>query len=123
MKLTSGKIFVDNMRFRACHGVLPQEKVTGGDFLVSVSASYPLAEAVESDDVATTLNYAQVYGIVKREMSQPSALIEHVAGRIGASLLRELPGIEDLRVKVVKVNPPMGADCDGAGVELRWKNG
>lgn len=111
------------MRFRACHGVLPQEKVTGGDFLVSVSAHYPLAEAVESDDVTTTLNYAQAYEIVKNEMSQPSALIEHVAGRIGASLMREMPGIEDLTVKVVKVNPPMGADCGGAGVELRWKNG
>ncbi len=123
MKLTSGKIFIDNMRFHACHGVLPQEKVTGGDFLVSVSALYPLAGAVESDDVAATLNYAEVYGIVKREMAQPSALLEHVAGRIGASLLHELPGIEDLTVKVVKNNPPMGADCDGAGVELRWKNG
>ncbi len=122
MKLVSGKIFIDNMRFHACHGVLPQERITGGDFVVSVSATYPLAEAVATDDVAATLNYAIVYELVKKEMSQPSALIEHVAGRIGERLMREMPGIEVLTVRVVKSNPPMGADCDGAGVELHWKN-
>lgn len=123
MKLVKGNIFIDNMRFHARHGVLPQEQLTGGDFLVSVNAAYPLEKAAASDDVADTLNYAEVYAVVKREMLKPSKLIEHVAGRIGESLMAEMPGIEELTVRVVKENPPMGADCSGAGVQLHWRNG
>lgn len=110
------------MRFHARHGVMEQERLTGGDFLVSLSACYPLGKAVESDEVADTLNYAEVYEIVKREMNKPSKLIEHVAGRIGESILSAMPAITELTVKVTKENPPMGADCDGAGVLLRWTN-
>ena len=62
--LKSGQIFIDNMRFHARHGVLEQERLTGGDFVVSLSARYPLAAAAQSDDVADTLNYAVVYNIV-----------------------------------------------------------
>lgn len=122
LKIESGKIYIDNMRFHARHGVMEQERLTGGDFLVSLSACYPLGRAVESDDVEDTLNYAQVYEIVKREMEKPSKLIEHVAGRIGKSLMASMPAITELTVKVTKVNPPMGADCDGAGVLLHWIN-
>ena len=122
MKLESGEIFIDNMRFHSRHGVLPQEQATGGDFVVSVQIQYPLATAAETNRVVDTLNYAEVYGIVKKEMAIPSKLIEHVAGRIGKSLIAAMPGIEELTVKVVKKNPPMGADSDGAGVQLHWIN-
>lgn len=122
MKLLSGEIFIENMRFHACHGVMPQEQATGGDFTVSVKACYPLAQAVETDNVEYTLNYAQVYEIVKNEMATPSKLIEHVAGRIGKKLFEKMPEIQKLTVKVVKNNPPMGADSDGAGVQLHWIN-
>lgn len=121
--LESGHIYINNMRFHSRHGVLEQERLTGGDFLVSLDARYPLSKAVYSDDVSDTLNYAEVYDIVKKEMSVPSKLIEHVAGRIGKRLLERMPEIEELTVRLTKVNPPMGADCDGAGVQLHWING
>ena len=120
--LKSGQIFIDNMRFHAHHGVLEQERLTGGDFLVSLSASYPLGKATESDDVTDTLNYAEVYEIVESEMDIPSKLLEHVAGRIGKRLLKTMPLISELTVRLTKVNPPMGADCDGAGVLLHFIN-
>lgn len=121
--LESGHIYINNMRFHSCHGVMEQERLTGGDFVVSLDARYPLAKAVDSDDVNDTMNYATVYEIVKNEMSVPSCLIEHVAGRIGKRLLEAMPHIEELTVKLTKENPPMGADCDGAGVQLHWING
>lgn len=122
MKLSRGNIFIDNIRFHARHGVLEQERLTGGDFLVSVNAVYPLDDAVKTDEVGYTLNYAEVYEIVRKEMERPSKLIEHVAGRIGKKLIENMPEIEELTVKVIKENPPMGADCDGAGVQLHWIN-
>ena len=122
MEISKGNIFIRNMRFHARHGVLPQEQATGGTFIVSIDAMYPLQQAVETDEVNDTLNYAEVYDIVKREMAEPSKLIEHVAGRIGRRILSEMPQIEELTVSVTKENPPMGADSRGAGVQLHWRN-
>lgn len=116
-KLT-GRVFVKNIRLHAFHGVMPQERITGNDYLVSVSAGCPLAAAAESDSVDDTLNYAHIYNIVKEEMALQSNLVEHVAGRIGRRVLAEFPLADNVRVEVVKLNPPMGAACDGAGVEL-----
>ena len=116
-KLT-GRVFVKNIRLHAFHGVMPQERVTGNDYLVSVSADCPLAAAAESDRVDDTLNYAHIYNIVKEEMALQANLVEHVAGRIGRRVLAEFPLADNVRVEVVKLNPPMGAACDGAGVEL-----
>ena len=116
-KLT-GRVFVKNIRLHAFHGVMPQERITGNDYLVSVSADCPLAAAAESDSVDDTLNYAHIYNIVKEEMALQSNLVEHLAGRIGRRVLAEFPLADNVRVEVVKLNPPMGAACDGAGVEL-----
>ena len=116
-KLT-GRVFVKNIRLHAFHGVMPQERITGNDYLVSVSADCPLAAAAESDSVDDTLNYALIYNIVKEEMALQANLVEHVAGRIGRRVLAEFPLADNVRVEVVKLNPPMGAACDGAGVEL-----
>ena len=116
-KLT-GRVFVKNIRLHAFHGVMPQERITGNDYLVSVSADCTLAAAAESDSVDGTLNYAHIYNIVKEEMALQANLVEHVAGRIGRRVLAEFPLADNVRVEVVKLNPPMGAACDGAGVEL-----
>ena len=118
MNLMSSFISLRNMRFHAFHGVMPQEQVTGGDFVVSVRAGYDVADAMRTDRVEDTLNYAVLYDLVKSEMMKPSQLLEHVAGRIGESIFREMPGVKSLDIELTKQNPPMGADCDGASVEL-----
>ncbi len=106
------------MRFHACHGVMPQERVTGGEFVVSIGVKCDIGRAVMTDDVADTVNYAEIFKIVNREMQQPSCLLEHLAGRIGECIFREIEGISEMRLKVQKVNPPMGGQCEGAAVSL-----
>ena len=76
---------------------------------------------MQTDDVADTLNYAEVYNIIKEEMSTPSKLIEHVAGRIANRLMDSYSQISSVMLRITKCNPPMGADCDGAGVEILVK--
>lgn len=118
MKVSSSYITLRNLRFHATHGVMAQERITGGDFVVTVRVGYDITAAMASDAVDDTLNYAELYELVKREMMQPSNLLEHVAGRIGESIFREMAGVTSVGIELCKVNPPMGADCDGASVEL-----
>ena len=77
---------------------------------------------MEQDSMEVTLNYATLYEVVKREMMIPSNLIEHVAGRIGKAVFNTFPQVKALDISLMKVNPPMGADCEGAGVELHLIN-
>ena len=116
-----GRVFVSNIRLHAYHGVLPQERLTGNDYTVSVSAECPLGAAIDSDDVADTLNYAAVCHVVREEMHTPSALLEHVVGRICRRIMADFGTVRAVTVRMVKLNPPMGADCDGAGVELTMR--
>ena len=118
MKIRDSYIHLENVRFHAFHGVLAQERQVGGDFLLSLRVGYPMTKAVESDEVADTLDYAALYALAKREMDIPSKLLEHVGGRIVRAISEAFPEVTSVDLKLTKVNPPMGADCDGAGVEL-----
>lgn len=122
MKLMSSKIYLRNVRFHAFHGVLPQERIVGNDYLVNLVLDYDFSSAMQTDELQGTLNYAEVYQKVREEMAVPSKLLEHVAGRIAHRLFSDFPKIQKLQLSITKVNPPMGADSDGAGVEVVLTN-
>jgi len=111
-------ICLDNVRLKAFHGVMPQEQRVGGDYLVSLRVGYPIVGAMESDAVSDTLDYSKLLQVVKQEMAIPSQLLEHVAGRMVKAIATTFPLTTSVWLRIVKVNPPMGADSDGAAVEL-----
>ena len=115
-------IFINGLRLYAFHGVLPQERQVGGECTVDLRVHYNIYKAMETDRVEDTISYADLCDIVKREMAQPSALLEHVAGRIAKTVIQTYPSVESVWLRLTKVNPPMGADCSGAGVELEVIN-
>jgi len=121
MRLNRGYVFLRQARFRAFHGVMPQERRVGAWFTVDLKVGYPLEQAVASDEVADTLNYAALYELVEKEMRQPSRLLEHLAGRIASSVESAFPQVTSIDLTLTKLNPPMGADSDGAGVEMHWE--
>lgn len=122
MAVKSSYILLENVKFYAFHGVLPQERKVGNDYQVSLRIGYDISRAMVSDDVNDTLNYAEVYQLLSQEMSVPSALLERVAGRIGDRLFRKFPAIQSIDLTIIKVNPPIGADSEGAGVEVHLIN-
>lgn len=116
--MTTTQISLDNVRLYAYHGVMEQERRVGGWYTLTVVIDYPFLTALDSDNVADTLNYAEVLDIVKQEMAVPSNLIEHVAGRICRRLIAVYNNINKVSVRLTKDNPPMSANCDGASVLL-----
>lgn len=122
MKIESSYIYLQDVRFHAPHGVTPIEKKVGSDFTVSVRVGVDVSSAVDHDIVDVTLDYAGLFKVIKREMMIPSSLIEHVAARIGEAIFDTFPQVNTLDISLMKLNPPMGADCEGAGVELHLIN-
>jgi dihydroneopterin aldolase len=106
------------MEFFAYHGHLPEERLIGNYFYVDVAAEADLGKAIETDCLDDTINYQQIYDIVKREMETPSRLLEHVTGRIIKALYAEVPGITRLSVKISKQNPPLGGKTESAAFQI-----
>ena len=116
------KIFLRQVRFHAYHGVLEQERRVGNDYVINVVAECDFTHAMLTDELEDTVSYADIYRVVKEEMAIPCKLLEHVAGRIGERLFNEFPSLQSLDISIMKVNPPFGADCEGAGIEVHLMN-
>ena len=122
MKVERSYIYIKEARFHAYHGVLPQEQTVGQDFLVSVRCGLDISSAMDHDMVEVTLDYGVLYRLIEREMAITAQLVEHVAGRIARSVFDTFPMVTTLNLSITKLNPPIGADCQGAGVEVHLIN-
>ena len=92
------RIALTGLRVRGHHGVLPQERRDGQDFVVDVTVWLDLAQAAASDDLADTLNYGELAQRTAAIVAGPPAdLIETVAVRIADEVLT------DRRVQAVEV--------------------
>jgi dihydroneopterin aldolase len=118
MKLTASYIYLNDVRIHAYHGVLPQENQVGQDFLVSARCGVNVTSAMENDMLEVTLDYGVLYRLIESEMAKTSQLVEHVAGCIAQRVFDEFPQVRSLDLSITKLNPPFGADCKGAGVEI-----
>lgn len=113
--MPTARIKIDGLLLHAHHGVMEQERTCGNEFEVTVELD---VEYCGSDSLDATVNYAEVIDLIRREMSIPSLLIEHVASRIGASIRREFPAVLGGSVTVAKLLPPVTARMRSVSVCL-----
>ena len=106
------------MRFYAHHGCFEQERAIGTHFRVDVVFETDTSQAEVSDNIGDTVSDLDVYQVVKREMEIPSNLLEHVARRIGEGIRIDFPSVTAVRVKVSKLNPPLGGQMESVSVEV-----
>ncbi|HNS12865.1 MAG TPA: dihydroneopterin aldolase [Bacteroidia bacterium] len=111
-------ISLNNIKTYSYHGCLEEEAGIGGHYLVDVDIFTDFSGASESDDLSETVDYCEVYEVVKREMAIRSKLIEHVAQRIGDALLKMDKKIDSADVCVTKIAPPMNGDVESVSVEV-----
>jgi len=117
-KNTMGLIEIEGMHFYAYHGHFETEQIVGNDFIVDLQMNADCDKAAISDNLDDALNYQAVYLLVKKEMAIKSRLLEHVAKRILDALFNEFPNLEKAKVKVSKLNPPMGGEIKKVSVTL-----
>lgn len=112
------KIFLENVKIYAYHGVLPEENSIGTYYILDVELHTDLWKAAASDDLADTISYADVNEIIHQEMKINSKLLEHVAGRIISKIHEKFSQIDYIKVKITKTAPPMKGEMKGASIEL-----
>ena len=114
-----GLIEIEGMHFYAYHGHFETEQIVGNDFIIVLKMKTNFKAAAGSDDLNDALNYQEVYTLIKKEMAIKSRLLEHLANRILNVLFSKFPVLESAKVKVSKMNPPMGGEIEKVSVTLR----
>jgi 7,8-dihydroneopterin aldolase/epimerase/oxygenase len=106
------------MYFYGYHGVFPEENQLGQRFIVDLELGLDLRPATRTDQLKLTVNYAEVYEAVKREVEgTPLKLVETLAEKIAATLLEQFP-LQQVKVCVTKPDPPIPGHYEAVGVEI-----
>jgi dihydroneopterin aldolase len=111
-----GLIQIENMEFYAFHGHYKEEQIVGNKFFVDLTIETDMTIPSKSDNLKDAVNYQKAYQIVKTEMEKKSYLLEHIAGRILDALYSEMTGIKKAKIKVSKMNPPIGGRIGSVSV-------
>lgn len=105
------------MRFYAYHGTYAAERKIGTDYLVDVYVQASIGAAAATDQVSATINYETIYRICEIEMEQPRNLIETVLTGIFTRMKQQCAGMNSLKVRVRKLQPPLGGRVEWSSVE------
>ena len=121
------KVFIKNLKLFGYHGVNPEEKIDGQDFIFNVSIE--LKENFEkpviglNDDISNTVNYSEMISVIKKvNSSNKFDLLETLSIQIAQNILDFSPLISKVKVKVEKPNPPIKEEMESVGVSCKLEN-
>ena len=115
----SDKIVLRDMVFYGYHGVFEAEREIGQRFEVDVELHLDLRSIGRADDIELTINYVDVYTVVKEIVEeQEYHLVERLAEAIADQILTAYD-VEAVVVRVRKPHAPIGGISAGVEVEIR----
>ena len=116
-----GIIKISNIRVYAYHGCLVEEGKIGSDYRIDLSVKANLSKSAQTDHLSDTVDYVHLNKIVKEEMAKRTKLLETVANLILDRILSELPLVNQAKIKVSKLNPPIGGNVDMVSIVMKRK--
>lgn len=117
----TGKVSLEGLEFHAFHGVYPHERESGNWFEVDIAVEADFSAAAKEDNITGTVNYEELFRIVREEMEKPSKLLETVAEKIVKNVLKQFPEVLQVELKISKLNPPIGGKCKRASIGIMKK--
>lgn len=101
------------------HGVLPEERAAGQEFLVDVFIEVDTSRAEKSDEVAETVHYGEVASAVYSVITgTPVNLIERLAALVAEAVLA-FEGVASVQVRVHKPNAPISVPFTDVSVTVQ----
>ncbi len=113
------KIIVKGLKLFAYHGVNPEEKVDGQNFILDITAELDASAAKVSDNVEDTVSYAKIIKTARAVFTERSYdLIEAAADKVGMEIMKMCPELENVTVLLKKPEAPIKAEFDYVAVEI-----
>ena len=113
-----GRILIRGLRCRGRQGPTSADKQQAHDYLVDVTLSVDIADAVAKDELVAALDISEVASCVRDEVARhPRVLLERMTADVARALLEKFAQITEVRVKVEKPKPD-GLEALAEAVEL-----
>lgn len=114
----TAKIGLEDVRIHAPHGFFEEEHLMGNEFSIDVEVEASISGAAQNDDLGGTVNYATIYYLIQAEMKKPTQLLEALAYRMGNRILNQFDSVSSVKLRLRKLNPPLGGKVGAAVVEV-----
>lgn len=113
------EITIEGLEVFAHHGLLDEERENGQLFKFDLALFLKNCGACSTDDINDTVDYAAVADCAAAAATSSTYfLLERLAGAVADSLLGSFAALDRVRVRVVKVTPPISHVVSGIGVTL-----
>ena len=100
------KIKLSDLRFHGFHGVHEEETKTGGDFEVNMIVYFNPGN-IPVKHLDETIDYTQLYEVIKLRMQKPTKLLETLVTEIAQHILDNFSKVEEVAIDIKKLNPPI----------------
>jgi dihydroneopterin aldolase len=114
---TNLTIELKNLRFLAYHGLYAEEKKTGNEFEIDLFVSYQPSSGTITG-IADTVNYSELYALLKTEMQKPRDLLETLVMEVAEVIHVSFPQIKKIDISVTKLHMPIAKFTGTAGVRF-----
>ena len=112
------KIIIKGLKLFAYHGVNPEEKVDGQNFVLDITATLNADRAKQTDNVDDTVSYAKILKTARAVFCEKSYdLIETAANKVGMAIMEAYPALNSVTVLLMKPEAPIKADFEYVAVE------
>lgn len=113
------KIIIKGLKVFAYHGVNPEEKADGQNFILDITAYKNLKKAGETDNIDDTVSYAKILKTAVKVLNEDKYdLLEKVAQRVAQQIFLEFDSIKAIDVCLKKPEAPIKAGFEYVGVEI-----
>lgn len=107
-------IHLHNLKFYSFHGLHEEERVLGNEY--EVNADVQFYEEGKIDALDQTINYTDVFEIIKKRMHIPTPLLETVIMDIGIAISEQYNFIRFINISLKKIHPPIEGIEGSVGV-------
>lgn len=94
------------LRFFAYHGLYPEERKTGNEFIIDLAVSYEPDPKAEMN-ITSVINYADLYQLIKDQFNTPVDLLEILVINIAGEIKSAYPQTKKIQLTVSKLHPPI----------------
>ena len=98
-----------------------EEGKIGSDYRIDLSVDANLKRSADTDQLSDTVDYVHLNAIVKEEIAVRTKLLETVADSILDRIILEIPMVNKAKIKVSKLNPPIGGNVEMVSIIMDRK--
>lgn len=110
------KIILSNIELYGYHGIHDLEKKVGLNF--QVDANIEFSEKGIITELNQTVDYGNVFEIIKKEFNVTESLLEALVERIAASIKASYPFISTISLRIIKKGAYIEGMKGDVGVEI-----